>query len=581
MPTVNAVLNPTGLAARSRPPIDLFFEISIEDDVLIITPGTVATETVQDQVVSEQTPATYGQKFVVSVELTPESGELDTITITSNDTNIATVENGNELTYVADGICTFDIEVTNTLGSSFTRTISLTFDEMTGTVVTEVVGAAPGSVRENVVERVDPIIEAMYFDGSDDYVSIPAMPTATNATIEFKVYGINDIHGVFLSDRNTNSIYLGVYDQSAGSSPQYSGVGSSTPTVKINNSLLTTRQAVYSAIIQDGVHTILIEGANISSWEEVDVGWYQNNSAFRVTGVIYDLKIDLTGNGTWDHHYLGNDNTNAGWTDQIGSNDGTVNGSPQLARNALNQLNLYTTQNHSAPSYTRNPNCWANSVLNNLTCISPWNSTNSNRRAGTLITPRHIIFAAHYQISNGATIRFIDPENNVVTRTMTHKRVHPDYSPYFPDLVVGILDSDVPADILPCKVLPDNWQTYLPTSIDRIPCLTLDQEEKALITDGYNLSSSYTSFRAPLADSARSDFYESKIVGDSGNPAFLIISGELVLLTVWTYGGAGSGTSITYFKNDINQMIESVDALASVNTGYTLTEIDLSTFNTY
>lgn len=234
---------------------------------------------------------------------------------------------------------------------------------------------------------------------------------------------------------------------------------------------------------------------------------------------------------------------------------------------------IYSTQNHSTATYTRNTNCWAG--IWDLTPISPWNSTDSNRRAGTLISPRHIIFAAHYQISTGATVRFVDASNNVVTRTMTNKLTHPSYSNYYPDITVGVLDSDVPNTISFAKILPQNWSTYLPSLSNtyRIPALVLDQEEKALVSDLRGLTSNAT-FSTPT-NTTRLGFFETIIGGDSGNPGFLIINGTLVILTVWTYQGAGLGTSIVAQKTDINTM------MSTLGGGYSLTEIDLSGFNTY
>ena len=60
--------------------------------------------------------------------------------------------------------------------------------------------------------------------------------------------------------------------------------------------------------------------------------------------------------------------------------------------------------------------------------------------------------------------------------------------------------------------------------------------------------------------------------GDSGNPMFIIINNQPVLLTVWTTGVSGSGTSVTAFKDDINYMMNSLGG------GYQLDEIDLSGF---
>lgn len=237
---------------------------------------------------------------------------------------------------------------------------------------------------------------------------------------------------------------------------------------------------------------------------------------------------------------------------------------------------VYTTQNHSTSTYVRNIGCWASDL--DLTSISPWNSTENNTRAGTLISRRHILFAAHYQINNGATIRFVDNNNNVITRTMINKLTHPSYTPYYPDITIGVLDSDVPNSISFAKILPTNWANYLPNlSVPyRVPALVLDQEEKALISE-LSILNTTAGFNSPDTNSARYAFFENLIGGDSGNPAFLIINGELVIITVWTYGSAGVGTSIIYHKDAINTMMASL----SPGLGYSLTEVSLSGFNFY
>ena len=234
---------------------------------------------------------------------------------------------------------------------------------------------------------------------------------------------------------------------------------------------------------------------------------------------------------------------------------------------------IFSTLDHSTPSYVRNTSGWAYDL--DLTSISPWNSTGGRTMAGTLISPRHIVFAAHYQINNGATIRFVDGSNNIITRTMTNKLTHPDYTPYYPDITIGILDSDVPAGIGFAKILPQNWANYLPSlsTSYRLPCLVLDQEEKALVSDLRQMTGSINFWIPTKPD--RFAFYETIIDGDSGNPAFLIIDDELVIITVWTFGGAGGGTSILYHKDAINTM------MATLGGGYSLTEIDLSGFTDF
>lgn len=244
---------------------------------------------------------------------------------------------------------------------------------------------------------------------------------------------------------------------------------------------------------------------------------------------------------------------------------------------------IYSIQNHANSTYVRNPNCWIFNMSQQATCISPWNSAGGNTRAGTLITKRHILFAAHYEIPENHIIRFVTADNQVVERTIVaRKRIPGYYAPIaFPDLTVGVLDSDLPPSITPCKVLPDNYSDYFPTGVKNIPALGLDQEEKAIIADLSSLTNTYAGF-APPTNINRQVFYEDKIVGDSGNPAFLIINGQFVLLTVWSFGGAGSGTFVTPQIATINQMIVDADTLAgNGGTGYTLQTVDLSGFTNF
>lgn len=247
-------------------------------------------------------------------------------------------------------------------------------------------------------------------------------------------------------------------------------------------------------------------------------------------------------------------------------------------KSPVTDLQIFTTQNHAAQTYVRSTSCWAADI--DLTCLSPWNNRAGSQRAGTAITPRHIINAAHFELQVGDTVRFVTTGNQVVNRTITGKARHPDYQPYFPDLTVYTLDSALPETITPCAVLPADWSDYLKqVSKGRPPALCLDQEEKALVTD-VSVMDSWIQFRVP-SDSQRLAFYETKIGGDSGNPAFLIINGEPVLLTVWTNGGAGGGTFIPPQISALNAMIATADAQAGVSTGLEVTTIDLSTFTDF
>jgi len=240
---------------------------------------------------------------------------------------------------------------------------------------------------------------------------------------------------------------------------------------------------------------------------------------------------------------------------------------------------IYDSQNHAAATYVRNTNCWAALGGLDLTSISPWNSTGANQRAGTLVTPRHILYASHFPISVGATVRFVRADNTVVTRTVTASTL------VSGDCSLAVLDSDVGAGIGFAKVLGPGSTAKLPVpttnqeALDypwRVPLLALDQEEKALVTDAYVDSNETWSNQVPV-DLNRISFYEPLIGGDSGNPGFLLIGNQLVLVTTWLGGGPGSGPSIPALYAKINAAIS---ALGN-SGGYQLTPVDLSSYPSY
>ena len=231
---------------------------------------------------------------------------------------------------------------------------------------------------------------------------------------------------------------------------------------------------------------------------------------------------------------------------------------------------IFSVQDHDASVYVRNTNCWG--VGLDLTCLSPWNSDLGPRRAGTLISPRHFLAAWHYRFfglpGNPKTLRFITASNQVVERQVVDgQRVGTT------DAWVGVLDSDVPNSISFAKLLPANAADYLPGVQYGVPLLCLDQEEKASVADLCQMTT-LAVCRIPV-DSQRLAFFEDKIVGDSGNPGFVIINSEPILVTTWTAGPAGAGTNLSAFLTGINS------AMTSLGGGYQATTVDLSAFPSY
>ena len=231
---------------------------------------------------------------------------------------------------------------------------------------------------------------------------------------------------------------------------------------------------------------------------------------------------------------------------------------------------IYASMDHATTNYVRNTNCWAYGV--DLTCIAAYNSFEmATRRAGTLISPRHVVFANHYSPPNGTELRFVANDNTVVTRVLSNSM-----QIALTDLRIGVLDSDVPTNLIAfAKVLPSSFTNYFPNSLNPIsskyiPALCLNQNEDALESDILTVTAGI-SFKAP-ADATRSRFYEDKTSGDSGQPVFIILNGQLVLVTVFTYGGGGSGWFIPGYLSQINSAMEALGG------GYSLTPVDLSPF---
>lgn len=248
-------------------------------------------------------------------------------------------------------------------------------------------------------------------------------------------------------------------------------------------------------------------------------------------------------------------------------------------KTASSALPIFTTQDHANATYVRNANCWGADYVSALTALSPWNSVGGAQYAGILISPRHVLFATHWSAPAGATIRFVTTDNTVVTRTISSIQALTQSQFLYPDLTIGKLDSDVPGTIAFARVLP-SFTAKLPSLASYpVVCAATDQEEKLLVREVTSIPTSTSpyalvTFRAP-SDATRSAFYEDVVGGDSSNPAFMIINGQLVVLTCWTYGGAGSGSSVFAFKSAINT------AMTSLGGGYTLTDADLSGFTSY
>jgi hypothetical protein len=244
---------------------------------------------------------------------------------------------------------------------------------------------------------------------------------------------------------------------------------------------------------------------------------------------------------------------------------------------------MYSTADVVNAVYVRSTGFWAKDVKN-ITAISPsqhTNGTNYTSQIGaTLVSPRHIIGCSHG--GAGLTRRFVTNDNVVIERDVVASIDLPTTFPYYPDIKILLLDSDVPPEIGFMKVLPRDWRKVFHkrglTPLSKIPIFGCDQQNKAVVFDWnvleiYNPNLVRLSCGGVPSDAQRAIFSEVMVAGDSGHPVCMIIDGEAVLMSAWTYGeGNEAGPEHPYFYDEINA------AMNSLGGGYQLTEYDLSKY---
>lgn len=213
---------------------------------------------------------------------------------------------------------------------------------------------------------------------------------------------------------------------------------------------------------------------------------------------------------------------------------------------------LWTVRDHAAASYVHNPDRWT--IGWDLSGCAVWTSAGDpNKKTCTLITPTCGIVAAHYPLGNGTTVRFVTPAGEVVTRTVVKGVRHPDYVPasgrVYADLFIVQLDEPV-VGCRPAFVLPDDWRNYLPNNGKYLPVVQMCQHEHAglAMVDHVQDSNNFCHLMPVPGMSPnsylRNQFAENLIGGDSSDPCLMFYDNLPILMTVWRYGGYGSGASI-------------------------------------
>jgi hypothetical protein len=154
-----------------------------------------------------------------------------------------------------------------------------------------------------------------------------------------------------------------------------------------------------------------------------------------------------------------------------------------------------------------------------------------SRRTLTLVSPRHALMARHYQRKVGSTVTFHDRRGRPVKRKIRG------IENLINDIAVVILDEDVPATVKTYRLLPpgESYSELLRGS----HVLITDGERKVHVHAIRSINYGKVSFIGATA--LPGGFFEPLITGDSGNPSFIWLNSEPVLIETHTYGGSGRG----------------------------------------
>ena len=137
------------------------------------------------------------------------------------------------------------------------------------------------------------------------------------------------------------------------------------------------------------------------------------------------------------------------------------------------------------------------------------------------------------------------------------------------------------ATVCAAFILPSDYADYI-SSGNGLPMLTLDFQEKTLVHDVISFPSSAGNISAKYpVDPLRVVHAEPIVVGDSGNPRFLLIDATPILVSTLWMGpdSPATGPFLTVWKDEIQNLVDELSYNAGLDTNmYRLVEFDLSQY---
>jgi hypothetical protein len=182
----------------------------------------------------------------------------------------------------------------------------------------------------------------------------------------------------------------------------------------------------------------------------------------------------------------------------------------------------------------------------------------NNKRTCTLVTPRHVVMAKHYQRPTHSPVIFHDRQGRRVSRFLI--AVKGGYG----DTSVGLLNEPVPSNITAYPLLRPSAD--LASQLSQQYTLITDQYRRIFIHQIAEISGSSIRFKHDL--NKENGYRKNLVRGDSGNPSFIMLRGKPVLIETHTTGGPGAGPFYgdARLQAEIARLIKEMDSSYSLRT---------------
>lgn len=246
---------------------------------------------------------------------------------------------------------------------------------------------------------------------------------------------------------------------------------------------------------------------------------------------------------------------------------------------------------------TTDPNFWGinldlRSIIAQVNVVNWW-------IPGILITPSCFINAGHASTPLGPKCWWVDNNDNLYSRVVTDKVNLLFANPYIDDAIIDIslqfLDSPLPVDIPPAKILPTTFGDQLPSVYraafprdtipyfsNGIPSFLVNKERKLSYGETWRtyipdivpdeIPNLENTGYIPSARKPQDDFYIVGVAGDSGASQCLSFNvGGTPTTVVTNVTGSGFHSMVSFLDNIINDF----------KPGESISIIDLSSFTTF